>query len=66
MLLGPVSEFEHTVIEYVARDGGSNGALGWKIGFEKPGSGHKILSDRRLGRYNSARDEDWTYAINTS
>ena len=34
----PVAEFEHTVIEYVARDGGSSGALCWKIGFEKPGS----------------------------
>ena len=31
-------EFEHTVIEYVTRDGESNGALFRKIGFKKPGS----------------------------
>ena len=34
----PVSEFEDIVIEYVTRDGESNGALCWKIGFKKPGS----------------------------
>ena len=34
----PVSEFDDTVIEYVASDGGSNGALCWPIGSKKPGS----------------------------
>ena len=38
-----MSEFEHTVIEYVTRDGESNGAPFGPIGFKKSGSGHKIL-----------------------
>ena len=35
MRLGPVAEFDDTVIEYVTRDGESNGALFLKIGFKK-------------------------------